>query len=316
MKVLFLGSSDFSLPTLKLFTEKSLISGVVTRAPKKRGRGLLEESTPVGKEAKRLGLTLYELDSLKELKDEALEDVNILVSAAFGLFIPPSVFNRPPMGGINLHPSLLPLYRGPVPIERALMAGELLTGVSIHYLVKGIDEGDILAQEEIAIGEEENYGELSHRLSIIGANLLLKTVEGLFRGEIIPRPQDHLKATYYPFLKREERVINWGREGKSIFNLIRALSPKPGALTYHEGEEWKIFKVRVLDETNNDMDISILEDKPDGSFIISRDSLLVKSKKCVLEILLLQRPGREPQPASSFVKGFRLKKGRLYSSVK
>ncbi|HPP74583.1 MAG TPA: methionyl-tRNA formyltransferase, partial [Armatimonadota bacterium] len=173
------------------------------------------------------------------------EPLDAIVVAAFGQIIPQSVLDIPKYGSINVHASLLPKYRGAAPIHYAIMSGEQKTGVTTMLMNAGLDTGDILLMRETDIGPEETTGELETRLADLGAQLLVETLDKLERGEIQPQPQDHEKATVARSLKREQGQIDWNKSAEEIVNLIRAFAPRPGAYTFLNGTELKIYKASV-----------------------------------------------------------------------
>lgn len=244
-KLMFMGTPDFALPSLeKLISSGYPIVAVVTQPDRPKGRGKQLLAPPVKAVAITHNILVLQptrikdssfLETLKELSPD------IIVVAAFGQILPKEVLNFPQLGCINVHPSLLPKYRGAAPINWTLIRGETRTGVTIMYMDEGLDTGDILLQEETPVGPDETFGLLHDRLSIMGADLLLKAVQLLEAKQASRIPQDNSLFTYAPMLKKEDGLINWNEDVKTIVNLIRGLSPSPGAYTFLDGKSLKIF---------------------------------------------------------------------------
>ncbi|MBT9165058.1 MAG: Methionyl-tRNA formyltransferase [candidate division WS2 bacterium] len=306
MKILFLGCDKFALIPLRHLHQEGWVKAVITRKEKIKGRGRKIEQTAVGREAKKLNILYYEVENLRGFQEHFLNEVDMLVCVAFGLRIPPEFINRFPLGEINLHPSLLPYYRGAAPIRRVIMEGKTLTGVTVHTVSLNYDEGEILSQLEVTINDDDNYSSLSQKLAEIGAKLLIETIKKIEKSAIKVEPQDHSQATYAARIEKEERYINWSKNAKDIVNLVRALSYQPGAIARYNKEEWKILSARALtgDKNLSEVENSKLPAKP-GYFLVTQDRLIVKSGEGWVEILEVQRPGKKALSIASFLKGFR-----------
>jgi methionyl-tRNA formyltransferase len=220
------------------------VIGVVTQPNRPQGRGRATASPPVKAIAEGLGLPVLQPEKVRN--QDFLDTVrtlapDLVVVAAFGQILPGEIIYGPREGCINIHPSLLPKYRGAAPIHRALIRGEETTGVTIMRMDEGVDSGDILLQQETLIGPEETFGELYDRLANMGADLLLIALAMLRSGTLLPRPQDHRLATLAPRIGREEGRIRWEKDCREIVSLIRGLSPVPCACTFHDGKQVKIF---------------------------------------------------------------------------
>jgi methionyl-tRNA formyltransferase len=184
---------------------------------------------------------------LREIKPD------VIVVVAYGLLIPKVILNIPPKGCINVHASLLPKYRGAAPIERAIMAGEKVTGVTTMYMAEGWDTGDMILQEQVEILEDMACGELSQELAARGSDLLVRTLQ-LIEAGVAPRiPQDESLATYAPKLAHDEFLINWRKPARVIHNLVRAGNPRPGAFTYLQGKRFKVFAGKVVQDENESL---------------------------------------------------------------
>jgi methionyl-tRNA formyltransferase len=243
--ILFMGTPAFALPALEGLVRGGWpVMAVVTQPDRPQGRGQTLALPPVKVTAEALGLPVLQPEKVRH--PEFLETFrrlspDLVVVAAFGQILPGEIIRGPKQGCINIHPSLLPKYRGAAPINRALMAGEETTGVTIMQMDEGVDSGAILLQEETPIGPEENFGELHDRLAIMGADLLRMALAMLLSGTLLPRPQDHRLATAAPKIGRQEGRIPWERDCRQIVSLIRGLSPVPCAHTLLGGKQLRIF---------------------------------------------------------------------------
>lgn len=254
MKIIFMGTPEFAVPHLEaLLSSGYHVACVLTQPDRPRSRGRRYLPTPVKVFAEQHRIPVFTPKNLKgreivKILKEAQPDVIIVV--AYGLLIPKEVLDIPPKGCINVHASLLPKYRGAAPIERALMAGEAVTGVTTMYMAEGWDTGDIILQDILEIAKDMTCGELSEELSIRGADLLLETLQ-LIQTGVAPRiPQDESLATYAVKLGPNEFLIDWQKPASTIHNLVRAGNPRPGAFTYLQGKRFKIFQGEVLNREN------------------------------------------------------------------
>ena len=251
-RILFMGTPAFAVPALEGLVKSGYpVIGVVTQPDRPQGRGRTPAPPPVKLAAEGLGLTVLQPEKVRT--PEFLETFrrlapDLVVVAAFGQILPEEIIRGQRRGCINIHPSLLPKYRGAAPINWALIRGEEKTGVTIMQMDEGVDSGDILLQEETPIGAEETFGELHDRLAKMGAELLLIALAMIETGTLLPRRQDHLLATFAPRLGREDGLIRWQNDARSIVSLIRGLSPFPGAYTFLEGKQLKIYAAPGGDE--------------------------------------------------------------------
>ncbi len=246
-----MGTPDFAIPSLeKLYTQKTNhdtsfdIKLVVTRPDKPKGRGLKPQPTPVKLLAKKLGLNIFQPSSIKHpdsIRTITSLNADVAVVVAYGQIIPTELLHSFPMGVINLHPSLLPKYRGAAPIQRAILNGEEQTGITTMLLDEGLDSGPILLQEKVPIELCENAGSLHDKLSGVGAELLAKTLLLLGSSKLTPAPQDHASATYADPIKKEELLISWTQPAELIIRQIRAFDPLPGAYTFWKGKRLKCY---------------------------------------------------------------------------
>ncbi|KUG03784.1 methionyl-trna formyltransferase [hydrocarbon metagenome] len=308
MRVVFMGTSIFAVPSLLKLYHSSYhqIVGVVSQPDKARGRGKKLSTTPVKETALHLGLEIYQTNNIKS--DEALAKIRewhpeIIIVASYGQIIPESILEYPTYGCINVHASILPEYRGAAPIQRALMAGEDSTGITIMYMDKGLDTGDILAQYELPIRDEMDHGTLENILAEIGAELLIQVIKEIEQGSASRMKQDDSRATYAHMLKPEDEVINWSEPSGAIFNQIRALSPSPGSYTWLDDRKIKIFAARIIDEST---------DGEIGQVVrLSSEGFVVKTGDKLLEILEVQKEGKNRIKAVDFLRGYKGISGRI-----
>ncbi len=311
--LVFLGSSSFALPSLRQLVEGDIfVSAVITRPDRPSGRGKKLTATPVKEGALAQNLTVCQPENKKQLL-ETLQELQpqLLINVAYGMILPDAVLALPPLGCLNLHPSLLPSFRGAAPIQRTLMAGESVTGVTVLFMTKQLDAGDIVLQEQVPIGAEEDFGTLHDRLAEQGAALLLKAVQLQFKGEAPRVPQDHGQATFAPPLTREEEEINWSAPAEGIFNQVRALAPSPGAYTNFRGMRLKVWQARLPDSPSAAAGPdAFTADNPPGTIChVDNASLAVQCGRGVLLLHEVQPESKRRMDARSFAQGYRLEAG-------
>ena len=305
MRLLFMGTPGFAAPTLrKLLSSRHRVGGVFTQPDRPSGRGRKLAAGPVKQLALQSGLPVYQPERLarEEWKPLVESTADALVVVAYGKILPSWLFTLPPFGAINVHASLLPLYRGAAPIPWAIVRGETRTGVTTMRIDRGLDTGDVLLQRAAEIGEEETSVQLGERLAVLGADLLAETLDRLEAGRIRPRPQDPRLASYAPMLKKSDGEIDWSRSSRQIFNRVRAFNPWPGAFTRRSGSLLRILKARPVTFP--------LQEQAVGS-LCRWDSkrALVACGEGWLELLEVQPENHRPLAASDFLNGLRLQTG-------
>ncbi len=300
MKIVFMGTPEFAVPSLEiLLKNKYNIVGVVTSTDKYGGRGMkkLIES-PVKKYALEKGLKIMQPKNLKspEFIDE-LKSLNadLQIVVAFRM-LPEVVWNMPPLGTYNLHSSLLPKYRGAAPINWAIIKGEKETGVTSFKLQHKIDTGDILFQEKIKIDENETAGELHDKLMILGAEVVLKTVNSIKQGKVELKTQNELEATKAPKIYTEDCKINWDDTASNIHNFIRGLSPYPGAWTILDKKFFKIFRASKIEDQNGG--------SPGKIFTDNKKYLKISTCDGVIDVLEVKMQGKKKMNIKSFLNGY------------
>jgi len=245
LRLIYMGTPDFAVPPLKRLSEDGhRLLAVVTQPDRPRGRGRKLQPTPVKQAAAALGLPVLQPPSVREsgfidkIRDLAPDWI---IVAAFGQILPRTLLELPVYGCINIHASLLPRYRGPAPIQRAIINGETRTGVTTMLMDAGLDTGDILLKKEVPIYPGTTAGELHDRLAAAGADLLSLTLELWSENRITPVPQNHEEATYAPMLKKSDGHVDWGKRAEQIDCLVRGMTPWPGAFTFLGDRRIKIF---------------------------------------------------------------------------
>ncbi len=297
-KVLFMGNSEVSIPSL-LKLSKLYEVEVVTGPDKKRGRGKKIRPTPVKQKALELGLKVYTPEKVSE--GEFLDFIkrnppDIAVVVAFGEILKEEFLKIPKYGVVNLHFSLLPKYRGAEPLRRAILNGDKVTGVTTMYINPLLDQGDILLQREIIIDDKDTYGTLSKKLAEEGAGLLIETLQLMKEGKIRPIPQGDSPSSYAKKFTKEEMRIPWGRESLYIKNLVRALSPSPGAYTFFRGKRIKIYEVEAIPYDGG---------TPGKIVKVEKDRLVVACGDGAISIKKIQPEGKRIMSIDEFVKGYK-----------
>ncbi|MEC9050169.1 MAG: methionyl-tRNA formyltransferase, partial [Candidatus Neomarinimicrobiota bacterium] len=298
MRVVFMGNPQFALPTLTaLLSSQHDVVGVVSNPPKPMGRGRKLKSTDIGKFAKENDLNLLQSSTLKS--DELYNQLSVLnpdvfVVVAFQI-LPKSLIDLPKFGALNLHASLLPKYRGAGPIQWSLMNGDKTSGITVFQIMPSVDTGDILLQEKTDIFPKDNMLTLGMRLSTIGANLVVKALDGIQAGSLKPFIQNNNHATHAPKITKEMTIINWSWAADKIHNWVRGLSPHPGMSTTWKGKRMRIFNTRVVDE-----DVIL------GDGIVSKadsEEIFVDTGKHLLAFSEIQIEGKKRMNVSDFMKG-------------
>lgn len=285
MKIIFLGTPEFAVPILKGLNSKYEVVLVISQPNRVKKKGVLLD-TPVAKAAKELNLPLIQPEAIKDMKDEILaKGADALITAAYGQYIPSSILNGFKIK-LNVHGSLLPYHRGGAPIQRALMEGDEYTGVTIMEMAKKLDAGKIYSMEKYKIEDDDNSSTLFEKLSIIGKDLLLNTIEDVYSGKNLGIPQDEAKATYSANILPEEEVINLDMESTKIVNQIKGLAMEPGAYILVNDIKLKVFKASIVEYSGNEVPGTILSIKKGITIktkdkAISLDSVLMPGKKIV-----------------------------------
>lgn len=302
MKIVFMGTPEFAVPSLKKIIDNNYeIPFVVTVPDREKGRGLKKQYSDIKKAALEHNLKVLQPVNLKDENFlNELKDVNpdLIVIIAFRM-LPKEVYTLPKFGSINLHASYLPKYRGAAPINRAIMNGETETGLTTFFLQDKADTGNIILQEKVEILDEDNAGTLHDRLSLLGSDLIINTIKLIESGNYDLKVQDDSLATKAPKIFKEDCLINWRQTSKKIHNQIRGLSPYPAAFTHLNGKVCKIFQSSIQNSG-----VSIQNDVEPGRILIKGKKIFVKTENDFLEILELQLEGKKRNPSGEFLNGF------------
>jgi methionyl-tRNA formyltransferase len=276
--IVFMGTPEFSVPTLRSLHESDHeLLAVVTNPDRPKGRGRVLAASPVKEAAIALGYPVLQPVSVKEASFvRALEAYapDVLVVIAYGRIRPAPVLAVPRLCPINIHASLLPRYRGPAPIQWAIINGDKETGVTTMRMDEGMDTGDILLAARVPVGQEDTSETLHHRLASEGARLLLKTLASLAAGTLVPVPQDRSQATYAPFLKKEDGLIDWRKDANALDCFVRGMSPWPGAYTLVWEKRLKVFKAQAVDKKVRQKPGTVLEGLPGDLDVAAGDGIL------------------------------------------
>jgi methionyl-tRNA formyltransferase len=298
MRIAFLGTPDFALAALRrLVAAGQEIACVYSQPPAPRGRGHELKPSPVHAFAVEQGLTVRTPTSMRDADEiaafQAL-DLDAACVVAFGQILPAAVLDAPRLGSFNLHGSLLPRWRGAAPIQRAVMAGDPLTGVEVMRLTEGLDEGPVLASETLRIGPLDTAGTVHDRMAAIGAELLARTLVDIEAGTAVETPQPEEGVTYAKKIRPKEARIDWSKPGVELDRTIRGLSPFPGAWFLLPADKGPV-RVKVL--------LSAFEDREGPPGVTLDDALLIGTGSGAVRLLRVQREGRGPQDAEAFLRG-------------
>ena len=302
MKVVFFGSTDFSSAILESILGKCDIQGVVISKPRPKGRGMKKHLPAIAEWARQRNIEIYMPDDPNA--EEFIDTLSALspdlyVLSAYGHILNKRLLAIARLGGINVHPSLLPLYRGAAPIQRAIMAGEEKTGITLFFMDEKIDHGEMMAQQWIPIEKDDTYGSLAQKLAHLGAEMIVDALQKIESGEYEAVVQKG-EASYAPKLKKEELWIDWHDSALPIYNKIRALSPRPGARTHFRKKELMITLAQ-LDAT----------ELTPGAIHIEGKKICVGTSDGSLVLLEVKPEGRKLMSALDFMNGYRIKEGEV-----
>jgi len=287
MRVVFAGTPQFAVPSLQALVASSHdVAAVLTQPDRPRGRGQRLQATPVKLAAQSNAIDVYQPQSLKnQYSQDLLKSLapHAIVVVAYGLFFPPALLNLPDYGCVNLHPSLLPRWRGAAPIQHAIMAGDYYTGVTIMHMGQGMDDGDILWQQAYAIDPRDTAASLHEQLSDLGGQAMVETLGALESGKITPQAQDERYVTYANKITKSDALIDWHESARTIERKVRAFNPTPGAMSRFQNKDIKIWEAKAGERTS--------EDLPGTIHTIHQDSIDVTTGEDYLRIYRVQRPG-------------------------
>jgi methionyl-tRNA formyltransferase len=299
-RVIFMGTPAFACPTLQKLTERTeQIVAVVTQPDRPKGRGQKLMPPPVKELALRQAIPVYQPQKVRN--PEFIETIrslkpDLIIVVAFGQILPKSLLDIPPFGCINVHASLLPRYRGAAPLNWCLINGETETGVTTMLMDPGLDTGPMLLKRSTALDENEDIVSLHDRMSVMGAELLAETLDGLYVGAIKPQPQDDALSCYAPLLKKDDGLINWHQDARAIHNKVRGLAVWPSAWSYLDGQQLKVCRARVGDGCG----------VPGTILRADRSGIEVACLNGSLVIHELQLSGKKQLDAASFLAGYKI----------
>jgi methionyl-tRNA formyltransferase len=305
-----MGTPEFAVPSLEALHHSPFeVKWVITQPDRPKGRGRRLTAPPVKQKALELGYDVWQLEDIRNqsfIRQMKTANPTFLVVAAFGQILPLPILSIAQHGAINVHASLLPKYRGPAPIQWAIMRGEKTTGITTMVMDQGVDTGDMLLQAPTAIKGDDTAASLHNRLSRMGADLLIKTLEGVWQGKIYPRAQKHQDATYAPMLKKENGRIQWHHSAIAIDALIRAVTPWPGAYCHLNNRRYKIHKASAIDGSH--------QNQPPGSVVPGfADELRIATGDGVLLIREIQGASGKTMPIKQFLHGNPISAGAVFT---
>lgn len=308
LRVIFMGTPDFAVPCLDILVDAGYnIIAVVTQPDRPKGRGQKLAESPVKQAALSYGLPVLQPNKVKDtgfLVELSLLKPDIIIVVAFGQLLPKSILDLPPLGCINVHASLLPLYRGAAPIHWSVIKGDKVTGVTTMHMDVGMDTGDMILKEEVSIGETESTGELHDKLKGIGAKVLSETIKLIVSKKAPRTAQNNEDATYAPMLTRELEGVKWQESALNIHNLVRGLSPWPGAYCGYQGKNLKLWRTRI-----HKMDEGVSQ--PGRIVKITAEGFVVATGQGMIEILEVQPASKRRMNANDFICGYGLSVGDI-----
>lgn len=307
MKIIFMGTPDFSVGTLEALVEAGHeVVLAVTQPDKPKGRGKEMQFTPVKECAMKYQIPVYQPKRVREA--ECVEELrkyeaDIMVVVAFGQILPKEILEMTPYGCVNVHASLLPKYRGAAPIQWALIDGEEVTGVTTMQMNEGLDTGDMLLKTEVIIEGKETGGSLHDKLAVAGAKLCVETLTALQQGTVTPIPQGETTTSYAKMLDKQLGNIDWGKSALEIERLIRGLNPWPSAYTNWDEKVMKIWDAEVV--------VSDTDATPGMITKVEKDAFYVQTGEGMLKVCELQIPGKKRMDAGAFLRGYQVKEGEV-----
>ena len=306
MRVLFMGTPDFAIPTLKALATRHEVVCVVSQPDKPKGRGMQLQPTPVKAAATELGIEVRQPVTLKEqafLPD--LEELrpDVIVVVAYGKILPEYVLKFPQYGCVNGHGSLLPAYRGAAPMQRAIMEGNKVTGMTTMQMAKGLDTGDMLEVAEVEITPEDNFESIHDKLAAVGADLMLSTLAGLEAGTITPTKQDDSLATYAAKIEKADCLLDFTKSASTLHDQIRGLSPIPLAFTKLNGKLLKVVTSKVSPENSNKAPGTVLS--------IDKGIIAIATSEGTLHVTEVLPEGKGRMSAAAFVNGKKIAVGDI-----
>lgn len=306
MRILFMGTPEFAKKSLEALVEdgSNEIVGVISQPDKPKGRKMEMSMPEVKAYALEKGLNVYQPETLK---DDAILPLlerlkpELIVVVAYGKILPEYVLNFPKYGCINIHASLLPRFRGAAPIQRAVMAGDKLGGVTSMFLEKGLDTGDMILKASVPISEDMTAGMLHDKLALEGGKLLIATVERFKRGDFSAEKQDEALACYAHMLSKAEGEIDWNKSAAEIYNMVRGLNPWPMAYSFLDGKRFVVEEMKIVSESG----------KPGAVLCADSDGIIVACKSGAVKIEKVKFEGKKKMTAEEYLRGHKIEKGTV-----
>ncbi len=306
MDVVFLGTPDFAVPVLKALIERNNVIAVISQPDRPKGRGKKLQPTPVKIVAEENNIPVYQPEKIKDEEFTSfLETIkaDVFVTVAYGQILSERILNIPRYGCINVHGSLLPEYRGAAPIQQSILDGKTKTGVTIMYMEKGLDTGDMILKKEIEITPDDTYGTLHDKMAPVGAAALIEALDMIEKGTVRAEKQDDSISTYAHMIKKEMGRIDWTRSSEVIRNQIRGFNPVPGAYTTLNDQVLKIYGADITDAEEGRPGEIIAVDKKKGFTVRTGDSaLLIKE---------IQAKGGKKMNTADYMRGHSIEKGNI-----
>jgi len=304
-----MGTPDFAVPVLETLAQKHQVLAVVTQPDRPKGRGHGVMFSPVKERALSLGLPILQPEKVRE--DNFIETItalkaDIFVVVAYGQLLPLRILQIPPLGCVNIHASLLPKYRGAAPMQRAILNGDEVTGVTIMFMAKGMDTGDMLLKKPINIEKDDRFADVHDKMAALSCECIIEALKQIEAGSAVREPQNPEEATYAPMLKKEDGRIDWNSSTVQIINQIRALDPWPGTYTYYEGQVIKIWDYLPLEDAADGTGLVTdgdLKGHTPGEVLEAGSHLLVKTSDGVLAITELQGQGSKRMRVGDYLRG-------------
>ena len=308
LKTIFMGTPDFAVPCLEVLQAETEVLAVITQPDRPKGRGHNLQASPVKQKALEYNLPVLQPEKIKTEEFTAeLEKLqpDLIVVVAFGQILSQRILDIPPLGCVNVHASLLPRYRGAAPIHWSIINGEKETGVTTMLMDAGLDTGDMLLKDKVAITEEMTTEELHDQLMAMGGKLLAETVDGLANGTITPEKQDDSISNYAGMLNKETGHIDWSKSAREIHNLIRGLNSWPVAWSMKDGKNYKFWRTKV--ENSN-------SDKVPGTVVeLRKNSFCIATGEGLLEVLEIQPPSKKRMSAGDLLRGHGVAVGDIFN---
>jgi methionyl-tRNA formyltransferase len=323
MKIVFCGTPQFAVPTLKHFLEQPdfEVAAVLTQPDRPSGRGMQVSFSPIKQTALAAGVAVHQPEKIRAPEPRALLEQlapDCVVIIAYGQIIPAALLAIPKLGWINLHGSLLPKYRGAAPIQWAIANGETRTGLTTMRIDTGMDTGELLLQKDLQIGPNETTPQLAERMAVAGAPLMVETLRGVATGRLAPQPQRHGDATYAPLLKKEDGQIVWQRPAQEIYNRMRAFSPWPGAFSTFRGRLCHIVAEPVSMETSVTVSSAAIstEHAVPGTIRLAKAAMLVRCGGATeLRVLSVKLGGGRSTDAIEYASQVQLTEGERFGDA-